>query len=110
MAGVTGDMTIETRPLRQEVVHVPAPEGFEISTNDGLIVSDSDIACYCRPERGNNILIGSEDPPCDDHQWVDDRDWSTDFSDQWTTQALRYAQRVPFAWHSQPDKGRGGAV
>ena len=72
----------------------PAPEGFDFY-NDGLIVSDSDIACYCRPERGNNILIGSEDPPCDDHQWVDDRDWSTDFSDQWTTQALRYAQRVP---------------
>jgi sarcosine oxidase, subunit beta len=94
MAGVTGDMTIETRPLRQEVVHVPAPEGFDFY-NDGLIVSDSDIACYCRPERGNNILIGSEDPPCDDHQWVDDRDWSTDFTDQWTTQALRYAQRVP---------------
>ncbi len=94
MAGVTGDMTIETRPLRQEVVHVPAPEGFDFY-NDGMIVSDSDIACYCRPERGNNILIGSEDPPCDDHDWVDDRDWSTDFTDQWTTQALRYAQRVP---------------
>jgi sarcosine oxidase subunit beta len=81
-------------PLRQEVVHVPAPEGFDFY-NDGMIVSDSDIACYCRPERGNNILIGSEDPPCDDHQWVDDRDWSTDFTDQWTTQAMRYAQRVP---------------
>jgi sarcosine oxidase subunit beta len=94
MAGVTGDMTIETRPLRQEVVHVPAPEGFDFY-NDGMIVSDSDIACYCRPERGNNILIGSEDPPCDDHDWVDDRDWSTDFTDQWTTQAMRYAQRVP---------------
>ena len=26
MAGATGDMTITTRALRQEVVHVPAPE------------------------------------------------------------------------------------
>jgi sarcosine oxidase subunit beta len=94
MAGVLEDMTIETRPLRQEVVHVPAPEGFDFE-HDGLIVSDSDIACYCRPERGNNILIGSEDPACDAHQWVDDRDWSAEFTDQWTTQALRFAQRMP---------------
>ena len=28
MAGVTEEMTIKTRPLRQEVVHVLAPEGF----------------------------------------------------------------------------------
>lgn len=61
-----------------------------------MIVSDSDIALYCRPEHGNHILIGSEDPPCDDHRWVDsDTDYDDNFSDQWTTQALRYAQRVP---------------
>ncbi len=95
MAGVTDDMTIETRPLRQEVVHVPSPEGFDFEAN-GTIVSDSDIACYCRPEHGNNILVGSEDPECDDHQWVDDdRDYDDNFSDQWTTQAMRMAQRVP---------------
>ncbi len=95
MAGVTDDMTIETRPLRQEVVHVPSPEGFDFEAN-GTIVSDSDIACYCRPEHGNNILVGSEDPECDDHRWVDDdRDYDRNFSDQWTTQAMRMAQRVP---------------
>ncbi len=94
MAGVLDDMTIETKPLRQEVVHVPAPDGFDFETN-GTIVSDSDIACYCRPEKGNHILIGSEDPPCDTHDWVDDRDWNPDFTEQWRTQALRYAQRVP---------------
>ena len=95
MAGVTEDMTIKTKPLRQEVVHVPSPAGFDFEAN-GTIVSDSDIACYCRPEHGNNILIGSEDPECDDHQWVDDdRDYDRSFSDQWTTQAMRLAQRVP---------------
>jgi len=95
MAGVTGDMTIETRPLRQEVVHVPAPNGFDFE-NDGLIVSDSDIACYCRPEHGNNILIGSEDPACDPHIWVnDDRDYDREFTEQWKVQAMRYGQRVP---------------
>ncbi|MEM9009993.1 MAG: FAD-dependent oxidoreductase [Pseudomonadota bacterium] len=95
LAGVTGDMTIATRALRQEVVHVPAPEGFDFE-RDGVIVSDSDIACYCRPERGNHILIGSEDPPCDPHEWVeDDTNYDRDFTEQWRVQALRYAQRVP---------------
>ncbi|MEM1382977.1 MAG: FAD-binding oxidoreductase [Pseudomonadota bacterium] len=95
MAGVTGDMTISTRPLRQEVVHVPAPAGFDFE-GEAPVVSDSDIACYCRPEHGNNILIGSEDPPCDDHVWVeDDTAYDRDFTEQWKTQAMRYAQRVP---------------
>ncbi|MEM1049653.1 MAG: FAD-dependent oxidoreductase [Pseudomonadota bacterium] len=95
MAGVTGDMTIETRPLRQEVVHVPAPDGFDFEA-DGMIVSDSDIACYCRPEHGNHILIGSEDPACDPHVWVeDDTDYDRSFTEQWRVQAMRYGQRVP---------------
>lgn len=95
MAGVLEDMTIATRPLRQEVVHVPAPPGFDFEA-DGMIVSDSDIACYCRPEHGNHILIGSEDPACDPHHWVeDDMDYDRDFTDQWTLQAQRFGQRVP---------------
>ena len=94
MAGVLGDMTIETKPLRQEVVHVPSPAGFDFEAN-GMIVSDSDISLYCRPEHGNNILVGSEDPECDTHQWVDDAAYDENFTDQWTTQAQRYAQRVP---------------
>lgn len=105
MAGVLDDMTIETRPLRQEVVHVPAPEGFDFE-NDGTIVSDSDIALYCRPEHGNHILIGSEDPECDPHQWCeDDVHYDHNFTDQWTTQAMRYAQRVPSL--GIPSKTRG---
>lgn len=95
LAGVLDDMTIATRPLRQEVVHVPAPEGFDFEAR-GTVVSDGDIGCYCRPEQGNHILIGSEDPDCDTHHWVEnDRDYDRDFTDQWTVQAMRYGQRVP---------------
>ena len=105
MAGVTDEMTIKTRPLRQEVVHVPSPEGFNFEEN-GTIVSDSDIALYCRPEQGNNILVGSEDPECDPHHWTEnDTDYDRDFTDQWTTQALRYGQRVPTL--GIPSKMRG---
>ena len=61
-----------------------------------MIVSDSDIACYIRPEHGNNILVGSEDPPCDPHMWTQsDTDYARDFTDQWNNQVMRYAQRVP---------------
>jgi sarcosine oxidase subunit beta len=94
IAGVTGDMTITTRPLRQEVAHVPSPPEFDFE-KQGIVVSDSDIGCYIRPEHGSYILIGSEDPPCDKHDWVDDEDFNRDFTDQWTVQVHRYAQRVP---------------
>lgn len=94
MAGVQDDMTIGTHALKQEVVHVPAPEGFDFEA-DGLIVSDSDIGCYCRPEPGNHILIGSEDPECDPREWVDPDAFDRNFTTQWDHQAFRYAQRVP---------------
>ena len=94
MAGVLSDMTITTKALKQEVVHVPSPEGFDFFEN-GMVASDSDISCYCRPEKGNFILVGSEDPECDPREWVDPDDYDTNFTDQWTHQAQRYAQRVP---------------
>lgn len=105
MASVLDDMTITTRALRQEVVHVPSPEGFDFET-DGLVVSDSDISVYCRPEHGNHILVGSEDPPCDKHDWIDnDTDYNRDFTEQWNTQAQRYAQRVPELGIPQQSRG-----
>lgn len=94
MAGALDDMTISTKALKQEVVHVPAPDGFDFYEN-GTVVSDSDIGCYCRPEKGNFILIGSEDPECDPREWVDADTYDRNFTDQWTHQAYRYAQRVP---------------
>ena len=94
LAGVAGDMNIRTKALRQEVVHLPSPQGTDFE-KIGFVISDSDIACYCRPEIGNNILVGSEDPECDDLEYVDPDNYKTDFSDQWMTQALRMAQRIP---------------
>ncbi len=94
MAGADGDMKITTRALKQEVVHVPSPDGFDFETS-GLVISDSDISCYSRPESGNHILIGSEDPKCDPREEVDPDDWDNNFTEQWTTQAYRQAQRIP---------------
>jgi len=96
MAGVTDDMSISTRALRQEVIHLPMPEGY-FADSAKFLVSDSDTCLYCRPERSDHLLIGSEDPECDPHFWVDDPD-----SDDWRVmteqshiQAMRMGQRVP---------------
>ncbi len=94
MAGVDQGMKIKTRALRQEVVHLPAPEGFDYMTH-GPVASDNDISCYSRPEVGNHILFGSEDPECDGREWVDPDDYNTEFTAQWQTQALRAGQRIP---------------
>jgi sarcosine oxidase subunit beta len=89
-------MNIKTRALRHEVHHVPAPEGLDFE-NDGYFIGDDNNGTYFRPEVGNNILLGSEDPECDPQEWVDNPD---DYNrsltqDQWHTQTLRLAKRLP---------------
>jgi sarcosine oxidase, subunit beta len=96
MAGVTEGMNIRTHPLRHEVHIVKAPEGFDAERN-GAHVSDADSGIYFRPETGDNILVGSEDPVCDDREWVEDPD---DFDrgvtqKQWERQVFRLARRLP---------------
>jgi len=94
MAGVCEGMNIGTKALRVEVAHVPSPQGFDFE-HLGLIGSDADIGGYWRPEVGNNILFGSEEPECDPLQWVDPDDYDTNLSEQARLQALRGAQRFP---------------
>ena len=93
LVGADRDMKISTKALKQEVVHVPAPVGFDFE-KDGMVISDNDIGVYCRPEVGNHVLAGSEDPDCDEREWVDPDTFDRNFSDQATTQALRIGQRM----------------
>jgi len=95
MAGVEAGMKIKTRALRHEVVHLPAPEGFDFETT-GCPSSDSDIGAYWRPEVGNHILSGSEDPECDPKEWIEDPDeFNRNLTDQARAQACRLALRIP---------------
>ena len=104
MAGVASSMKMSTRALRHEVAHVPAPEGF--TEEGGIISSDGDTYVYTRPESGNNLLIGSEDPVCDEKEWVDDPDtFDHNFSTQWRTMVMRAGQRLPKL--GIPDIARG---
>ncbi len=94
MAGVEEGMKIKTKALRHEVAHVPSPAGFDFEGR-GCVFSDNDTGVYCRPELGNFILVGSEDPECDERHWVDPDDYNSAFSEQWQVQVLRFAQRFP---------------
>ncbi|MBI1878001.1 MAG: FAD-binding oxidoreductase [Chloroflexi bacterium] len=96
MAGVEDSMNIKTRALRHEVHHVPSPEGFNFEKK-GMHTSDGDNAIYFRPEAGNTILVGSEDPECDKKEWIDNPDeFNPNVSDaQWKAQVYRMARRIP---------------
>jgi sarcosine oxidase subunit beta len=94
MAGVADSMQIKTRALRHEVAHVPAPDGMDFE-RDGCVISDNDTTAYLRPEHGNHILVGSEDPECDEKEWVDPDDFNRDFTEQNRVLAMRAAQRMP---------------
>ena len=94
MAGVTRGMNIGTKALRVEVAHIPSPDGFDFE-GSGMICSDGDIGGYWRPEIGNHILVGSEEPACDPLEWVDPDNYDTNLSEQARVQAMRGAQRFP---------------
>jgi len=68
LAGVEGEMKVTTSALRHEVHHVPAPPEFNFEL-DGVMTSDPDLGIYFRPAGGNHILVGSEDPACDERHW-----------------------------------------
>jgi sarcosine oxidase subunit beta len=106
MAGVEEGMRIRTRALRQEVAHVPAPVGFDFE-HDGMVISDPDVAVYCRPEHGNSMLLGSEDPDCDPREWVDPDNFDRSISDQMRIMTMRLAQRYPGL--GIPNQSRGVA-
>ena len=96
MAGIEDQMKIKTRALRHEVHFVPSPPEFSYAQK-GTMVSDGDVCGYHRPEAGDMVLVGSEDPACDPKQWIDDPDdFNRDVTtEQYKAQTYRQAQRIP---------------
>ena len=96
MAGVLDDMAITTRPLRQEVHVVNAPEGF--SFNDGgLCVTDGDLGTYFRPQAGGTFLVGGLEPACDPMDWRESGDDCNPYPtvESWEANTWRAARRMP---------------
>ncbi|CAK9093944.1 Uncharacterized zinc-type alcohol dehydrogenase-like protein YdjJ [Durusdinium trenchii] len=102
--GEKHDMTISTRPMRQEVAYVASPP--EVSWDDGgegLVCTDMDAGVYFRPEVGGKILVGSVEPSCDENFHIYPSDPEAVYpgrelaslTDQWTNQVYRLALRIP---------------
>ncbi len=106
MAGVRSSMNITTRPLRREVFVVPAAEGVDFD-GAGVMIGDEDTGVYFRPERGNNVLIGSTEPACDELDWVRDPDEyrTTLTEDEYQLLVLRCARRIPSLGVPQQKRG-----
>ncbi|MFZ9040873.1 MAG: NAD(P)/FAD-dependent oxidoreductase [Ilumatobacteraceae bacterium] len=96
LAGVTDDMTIGHRPLRQEAFAAPAPAGA--SLDDGApLVADLDVGQYFRPQPGGTLLVGGTEPDCDPLHWIDDPDTNSPHTtvEVWETTMMRLARRLP---------------
>lgn len=96
LAGLTGSMKIGTRPMRQEVHHLPAPRDADGRPFD-VLLTDDDLGFYAKPEAGGMLAIGSLEPECDDLEWLEDPDryHSSVTQAGWERQTLRLARRVP---------------
>ena len=91
MAGITSSLNFTTRPHRHEVTYLAAPPGYR---HDAGFIVDLDAGVYQRPDSAD-MLIGSADPDCDPPEIVDPEDYNDQLTAQWTSQAVRAAQRWP---------------
>ena len=103
LAGLEGTMAIGTRPMRQEVHHVPSPVGPDGRVLE-CMVGDDDTGIYFRPEAGGMIAVGSLEPSCDEQEWLDSTDGYQRSVTKagWERQTLRLARRIPDPADPQP--------
>jgi sarcosine oxidase subunit beta len=106
LAGVLDDFAVSTRPMRQEVHHVPAPPGYS-NGSPGPLVADLDLGTYFRGTPGGGLLVGGTEPECDPLQWLDDADAydPNPTQDVFKAQVYRAARRLPDL--SVPESARG---
>lgn len=107
MCGAAADFTIEVRPLRQEVHHVPGPR--DVGPADLPMIADLDLGTYLRPETGGNILVGGTEPECDPLEWIDDPDAANPnpTAERFEAQVTRVARRLSSI--TVPNRPRGVA-
>lgn len=96
LAGVGEGWTVSTRPMRQEVHHLPAPKGYN-ADGIGPCIADLDLGVYMRGTPGDGLLIGGTEPECDPLEWIDDPDAANRNPTQavYEAQATRAARRLP---------------
>jgi sarcosine oxidase subunit beta len=94
LAGVLEDFSVRTRPMRQEVHEVPAPDGHGVAQP---VVMDLDLGTYSRGTPSGQLLVGGAEPACDPLQWLEDPDTyvPTVTKELYEAQVYRAARRMP---------------
>lgn len=97
LAGVLDDFTVSTKPMRQEVHHLPGPKGFNTPELPGPVLTDVGIGTYTRGTPGDGYLVGGTEPECDGFQWLDTPEDANmnPTRELWEAQATRAAKRLP---------------
>ena len=71
-------------------------------------MADDDNGIYFRPQPGNNILVGTTDPPCDPKVPVGpDEELGEITSDGWETNTMRLNKRMPTLGVPLPHEKKG---
>ena len=71
-------------------------------------MADDDSGIYFRPQPGNNILVGTTDPPCDPKIPVGpDEDLGELTTDGWETNTMRINKRMPTLGVPLPHEKKG---
>lgn len=104
-ANALSDFSVSTRPLEQEVISLPVPEGFSLEQG-GTCVTDADLGTYFRPH-GNTLLVGGMEADCDPLVYLGapEEVRASVSHGTWEVQGLRVARRVPAA--TIPGQPRG---
>jgi sarcosine oxidase subunit beta len=92
LAGANADFAVTSRPLRQEVHQLAAPDGVP-----GVALADPDLGVYLRPHGAGQLVVGGLEPDCDPLEWLDDPDDADPRPTQrvFEAQAWRAARRLP---------------
>jgi glycine/D-amino acid oxidase-like deaminating enzyme len=95
LAGVDADFAVATRPMRQEVHQVRAPDAY--AEERAVALADLDLGTYLRPAGPGRLLVGGLEPECDPLEWVDDPDTVDPHptSERFRAQVTRAARRLP---------------
>lgn len=96
LAGVTDDMRIGHRSLRQEVFAAPCPAELTLAHGMPSVV-DLDLGQYFRPQPGGTVLVGGTEAECDELEWIDDPDHFDEHPtvEKFEITMWRLARRVP---------------
>ena len=94
MAGIEAEMSVRTRPLRQEVAYVPAPAGVDFAAR-GPDLCRRRCRLLLALRHRQQAADRRHGAACDPLEWADADDWNRELTEQWTAQVYRAALRIP---------------